>query len=312
MTSRYHSLPNLSDLDLKLLRVFIAVAHHKGFTAAQDELGLSQSTISIQIRQLEERLNVRLCERGRKGFTLTEEGRMILDAAKNLFRAVDNFRGLVGSARGHLMGEVHFGMVDALSGCSNLGLDKAIGEFARLAPEVIIHVDISSPQELLQGLVEERYHLVLTPASRLHGSIEFLPVFKERQGLYCGRGHRLFGLPESEVSREALEECDYAGRSYMRDWTPPADVRFKSHAMASHMEGIALMILSGEMVGYLPTHFARSWVAESLMHILMEDSLSYSEQFYLARRKSERNRTALAFFECVSEHLHIDSESGFD
>ncbi|UTW13165.1 helix-turn-helix domain-containing protein [Marinobacterium rhizophilum] len=43
MSTHHHSLPYLTDFDL---RVFHAVVHNKGFAAAQDELGVSQSTIS--------------------------------------------------------------------------------------------------------------------------------------------------------------------------------------------------------------------------------------------------------------------------
>jgi DNA-binding transcriptional LysR family regulator len=303
MTARYHSLPNLSDFDLRLLRVFMAVVHNKGFASAQDELGISQSTISIQIRQLEERLNVRLCNRGRKGFSLTGEGEVVLEAAQSLFRAVDNFRGLVGSARGQLMGEVHFGIVDAMVSNREIALDRAIAEFVQMAPEVTLNVDISSPQELQQGVIEERYHAILSPVSSPQTTVHFLPIFNEQQGLYCGRSHPLFHLPTDSISIQTLTHTAYAGRSYMRDWTPPFEIEFRHHAVASHMESIALMILSGEMVGYLPKHFAASWVERGEMRIILDDRLSYSERFYLAYRKSERNRTAQAFIECLKRKL---------
>ncbi len=61
----------LSDIDLKLLRVFQAVAKAQGFGKARDTLGISQPAISAQIAKLEERLGFRLCERGPQGFALT-------------------------------------------------------------------------------------------------------------------------------------------------------------------------------------------------------------------------------------------------
>ncbi len=114
MMDKAPPISNVRDLDLRLLRVFAAVVRHRGFAAAQDELGISASTISIHIRQLEDRLDVRLCERGRKGFQLTEQGQAIYDAALKLFRSLENFRGAVGSVRGQLIGELHLGVVDAV------------------------------------------------------------------------------------------------------------------------------------------------------------------------------------------------------
>lgn len=309
MSAHHHSLPNLADFDLRLLRVFHAVVHNKGFAAAQDELGVSQSTISIQIGQLEERLGMRLCERGRKGFHLTEEGQIVFDASLSLFRAVENFRGMVGSTRGQLIGEVHFGIVDAIASNQALNLHQGIGDFAQLAPEVKLHINLSSPQELLQGLMEEHYHVILSPMSRLHSSVRFIPTFREQQTLYCGAGHPLFELPERELSTDSISQHAYAGRSYMRDWQPPQEIEFRHQATASHMESIALMILSGGYLGYLPSHYAARWVEAGQMRALLEDTLSYHEQFYLAYRKSERNRAAQAFARCIRQQMETETET---
>jgi DNA-binding transcriptional LysR family regulator len=312
MTARHHSLPNLADFDLRLLRVFHAVVHNKGFAAAQDELGVSQSTISIQIGQLEERLGMRLCERGRKGFHLTEEGQIVFDASLNLFRAVENFRGMVGNTRGQLIGELHFGIVDAIASNPEINLHRGIGDFARLAPEVKLHINVSSPQELLQGLMEEHYHAILSPMSRLHSSIRFIPTYLEQQRLYCGSGHPLHELPVADINVEMISQYAYAGRSYMRDWQPPQALEFRHQATASHMESIALMILSGGFLGYLPSHYAAQWVDAGQMRPLMEDTLSYHEQFYLAYRKSERNRAAQAFARCIRQQMETapDTDGG--
>ena len=61
-------LMNLSEGDLRLLRVFAKVVEAGGFSAAQIELNVSQSTISTHMTALEQRLGMRLCERGRSGF----------------------------------------------------------------------------------------------------------------------------------------------------------------------------------------------------------------------------------------------------
>ena len=64
-------LNQLSDLDLRLIRVFLSVLDAGGISAAQTALNVSQSTISTQLATLETRLGFRLCERGRAGFRLT-------------------------------------------------------------------------------------------------------------------------------------------------------------------------------------------------------------------------------------------------
>src|SRR5713226_1536269 len=70
-------LANLSEGDIRLLKVFAKVVEAGGFSAAQIELNVSQSTISTHMTALEHRLGVRLCQRGRSGFKLTEKGQLI-------------------------------------------------------------------------------------------------------------------------------------------------------------------------------------------------------------------------------------------
>ena len=71
-----------SDLDLRLIRVFLAVVDAGGVTPAQATLNVGQSTISTQLSTLETRLGYRLCERGRSGFRLTARGEQFVDSAQ--------------------------------------------------------------------------------------------------------------------------------------------------------------------------------------------------------------------------------------
>lgn len=68
-----HALPPLT-----WLRSFEAAARHLSFSAAADELGLTQSAISQQVRSLEERLGTQLFQRQPRGLALTDDGRKLL------------------------------------------------------------------------------------------------------------------------------------------------------------------------------------------------------------------------------------------
>ena len=68
---------NLNSGDLEKLRVFFAIVQANGIANARGVLNKDASTISRALTQLEERLQLRLCERGRQGFALTPEGRAV-------------------------------------------------------------------------------------------------------------------------------------------------------------------------------------------------------------------------------------------
>jgi LysR family transcriptional regulator, transcriptional activator for bauABCD operon len=132
------SVPSLSNIDLKLLRVFMTVARSGGFSLAQTDLNVSQATISIHIKNLETRLGLTLCQRGRSGFALTEDGQRVYDAANALFNHLEDFQSIV---LGHekLVGELQIGIIDNAIFHPSFKLSEAIQKFGEIAH----HVDIS-------------------------------------------------------------------------------------------------------------------------------------------------------------------------
>jgi DNA-binding transcriptional LysR family regulator len=303
---KYHCMkfkktnPSFSPTDLRLLRIFLAVVRHEGFASAQNELGISPGTISNHIAQLEARFGVRLCERGRKGFSLTEEGVQIHEAAESLLRSVDNFSGIVGSVRGELTGTVHFGTVDAMYTNTELKLDRALARFNELAPRVQIHLDIASPQDLQQRLLDGRYSLILTPIDEPHPSVEATPLFEEQQVLCCGSQHQLFSVNDNALTIDELQAHPYAARTYMKENAGPTSLSFQNAALTSHMESLAILILSGRYIGYLPSHFAAPFMERGEMKSLLPKLTSYFDKFFLAHRRDERSRTMILLADCLS------------
>lgn len=297
---------NLADVDLRLLKVLQAVVRNRGFAAAQSDLGLSPATISNHIARLEVRLGVRLCERGRRGFSLTEDGLRIHEASLSLFRSIDNFSGIVGSVRGELGGQVHFGTVDAMYTNAGLALHEALGRFHDLAPKVMLNIETASPQQLQQRLLDGRYFLIMTPIQSPHAHIAAVPVFEETQMLYCGAGHPLFERPPRKLDMAMLRDFPYAARNYMGNWTGPHGVTFRPAAMTAHMESLAMLILSGRYIGYLPAHYADAWVREGRMKSLLPREMAYIDTFYLAHIASENNRAMSTLRDCVLGHIGAD------
>ena len=80
----------LSDADLRLLRVFKAVVDCGGMASAELELNLAMSTISRHVKDLETRLGLVLCRRGRGGFALTPEGEQLYAATERLLTSGPN------------------------------------------------------------------------------------------------------------------------------------------------------------------------------------------------------------------------------
>ena len=89
------ALGQISDMDLRLLQVFRAVVDCGGMAAAELELNIGTSTVSRHVKDLEIRLGLTLCRRGRAGFALTPEGEKIYAQTTQLMAATEAFRASV-------------------------------------------------------------------------------------------------------------------------------------------------------------------------------------------------------------------------
>ena len=79
-------------MELRNLITFIYVAELGSFTKASEQLGYSQSTVSFQIKQLEEELNCMLFERINHTITLTERGHELVSYAHQIRALTDEFK----------------------------------------------------------------------------------------------------------------------------------------------------------------------------------------------------------------------------
>ncbi len=181
-------LSNLSETDIRLLRVFSAVVDAGGFSAAQIDLNVSQSTISTHMTTLEQRLGVRLCERGRSGFKLTERGQLIYQAAQRLFSAIDEFRSDAGAARNCLTGSLVVGIVDSLIANPECKLHSAIGSFNQIAPEVQITLRVTSPSEIERVVLDGSCDLGLGTCGQHSPYLDYEDIFNEQQVLVLRQG----------------------------------------------------------------------------------------------------------------------------
>lgn len=288
-------LTNLSEGDIRLLRIFGKVVEAGGFSAAQIELNISQSTISTHMTSLEQRLGLRLCERGRSGFRLTERGQLIYQASQRLFAALDEFRSNAGAARNCLTGKLAIGVVDSLVGNSSCALHHAIAAFNEKAPEVQISIHVTSPSEIERVVLEGGCDFGLGTCGRHSPYLEYEDIFVERQVLYCGRGHPLFER-SSELDLADLKGQQFVRRAYAAPDTILAGIGTVTTAVADLMESVAFFILSGRYIAYLPAHFAQQWVSQGLMRPLLDNTLGYQNPVYLTTRKTEVKKPVLQAF----------------
>jgi DNA-binding transcriptional LysR family regulator len=131
------------DLELELLRTFVAVIDGGGFTRAAERLHRTQSTVSQQLKRLEERLSTPLLVRSTRHIALTERGELLLGYARRLLALNDE--ALVALEETRLQGRVRLGSVQEVA---DGGLAEMLAHFSRLHPGVTLEVRVDANLKL--------------------------------------------------------------------------------------------------------------------------------------------------------------------
>jgi len=302
-------LGQISDLDIRLLRVFKAVADCASMSAAELELNVAVSTISRHIKDLETRLGMVLCRRGRSGFSLTPEGKQVYAATLELLDANQAFRSQIHSIQAQLGGDLHVAMFEKIFGNTQAQVAAAVALFHELAPTVTLHLHVGSITMIEQGVIDGRYHLGLVPEHRPSDTLDYDFLFTEEMRLYAAAGHPWFAGPAPAKPWHALRQQRLAGLDYHSPNMQITHVhRLERSAHASDQEAVATLLMSGVYVGFLPAHYAQPWVAAQQLRAIVPEVLHYHCRYACIRRKHpEPVRVAQAFRACLLQAHGLSS-----
>lgn len=291
----------IGDADLRLLRVFKAVADCGGLAAAERELGIALSTISRHLKDLEQRLGLTLARRGRAGFALTPEGEQLHAAATQLLGATDAFRGQLHEIHRRLGGDLHLAVFEKTASNPAARIAEAVAAFQTRAPQATLHMHVGTIAMIERGVIDGSFQLGVVPEHRRSDSLDYTPLFGETMYLYAGRSHPWFAAQRKPPGWDALRREALVGLGYQSPNLMLTHARrLERRATASDQEAVATLVLSGRYLGFLPDHYAEPFVRAGRLRAVSPQLLNYACQFSVVQRRSPApSRLAAAFHEAL-------------
>jgi DNA-binding transcriptional LysR family regulator len=284
----------LSDIDLRLLRVFQAVAESGGFGKAQERLGISQPAISAQIAKLEDRLGVRLCERGPQGFALTPKGVIILDETHQLLQFVDKSADRLRDVAKDTVQRIRFGVVDSMVTDANNPLVTQIRYLKGHNLGLKVQIGIFDFLDCLTELRADRLDIALVGIAgneTIPDDLEAIPLYQETSGLYCTPDHPCSGLADSATLKQALSDAEISAHSFEFNPIDPdlaPKLLDQSEGVAQDtIELSAYLALSGTHVSLIPDHYADMWVKSGQFVRIAPETYTVISQFHAVRLRSD-------------------------
>ncbi len=270
-------VPHLTETDLRLLRIFRAVAEAGGLTAAETQLGMERSTISRHLLALETRLGGRLCFRGPSGFELTDFGHRALHASIAACDALDMVRHELNLARNILSGDLKIGIADNCLSNPRCQLADTLTQFRNAAPDVTLNISIGLPSALVEDVLERRLHLAISGQAAGNGKLDYTSLFTEEFRLYAAAGAPL-ALDDLRSSNVVL----VTRTNDRRTQNLARRLQIPQRAVAFGLEAVATMLVGGGFVGFLPTHYVEMLgPIHRLQEVAGAEAFRYTTQFSL-------------------------------
>lgn len=297
----------LSNVDLRHLRIFLAIADYGGVSAAAFRLGVSLSSVSRDLSALETRLGIELCRRGRSGFALTPQGDDICHAARKLLTDVQSFEQRVQSTRQSLGGTFSLGIIDNVVTNPDAGVVSALADMHRLFPDMLISVSVHTVSLIDVQVRERSIDFAITGQTEDLEQLVYEPAFVESHRLYMSRqsanldAARQMPLLGTEKNAEVVP---YISRDYRTDVFKAFEQKYPLHVAArgSTLESVLASVLAGVGCALLPSHFVNRVGTDDLVEV-RTDHTPLDVQFYFIYRRDNANRRAIrALLDCLRRH----------
>ncbi|MDT0575968.1 LysR substrate-binding domain-containing protein [Croceicoccus sp. F390] len=259
-------------LDLDLLRCFVTIAETGSFTRAGTRLGRTQSTISLQVKRLEEQLGRKVLARTPRSLSLTGDGERLLGPARQLLRLND--AAIAQLFEPEITGAVRLGVPEDFA---TAHLPSVLADFAKAHPLVELEVTCDLTLNLLEKFYEQAFDLVLVKREPL-APMEGMRVWREplvwvAQDQLAVTDMAVVPLvvsPEPCVYRKrALDALEAVGRT--------ARIAYTSTSLAGSLSavgaGLGVTVLPREMV---PAHL-RSVVGDADLPVLHDTEIALIE-----------------------------------
>ena len=247
-------------MTLTELRYIVAVARERHFGRAATACFVSQSTLSIGVRKLEDELGISLFERARNEVTLTARGELIVEQAHRVLEEVDVINQLAESEKGPLVGSLRLGAIHTIGPYIFPGL---IPKLLEQAPEMPLIVQENFTANLTTLLKQGQLDVIIISYPYDEPGIVTLPLYDEPFVVVIPSAHPW--AEKKSISREILPEENImllgAGncfRDQVLEFCPDClqasqkDIGLQQTLEGSSLETIRHMVMSGIGISVFP------------------------------------------------------------
>ncbi|MEI2664464.1 LysR family transcriptional regulator [Rossellomorea sp. LJF3] len=277
-------------MDLNYFYTFKEVVKWGSYTKTGEELGYAQSSVTTQIRKLEEHYQIKLFERVGGKMRLTQSGEELYYYVEKIVSLLDEAEERI-SQESNLRGTLRIGTVESLAAYF---ITPYIKELKGKHPELKILLESGLCPNLKEGILEGKYDMaILLDRFSEHPDLTTIPIRQEKLVMIAPRGHRLHSLKrmnvrelESETLILTEKGCSY--RVLLEQLLKENDVQAKSIISFSSLEAIKQCVADDLGLAILPEIAVQKEIESGKVVVKIpfdhEKSPLYTQIIYLEKK----------------------------
>lgn len=259
-------------MDIKNLITFVEVAEKNSFTKAAESLGCTQSTVSFQIKQLENELDCKLFDRINHAISLTSSGKVLLNYAKRVREQTDDLHESIRDTK-EPSGYLKVVTSDSIAEVIMLGSYR---KFSAMYPQISLQMTTESTDKMLDILNHNGADLIITLDNHIYQN-DYVIAAEEPVSVHfvtginsplVGKKHKINDLL---TYRFLLTEKGMSYSKILHDELAKRNIEIKPAIEMGRTDLIAQCLVGSEDISFLPDFITEEMVKEGKLAILEVD-----------------------------------------
>jgi len=280
------------------LKIFVTVAEHKNFSRAAEELYLSQPSVSLQIRNLENELGTKLIDRSPKHLELTQSGNILYGYAKHILQLRDKAKQEIDQLTNIVTGSLKVGASYTIG---EYILPFVLAEFAAQFPNVDIEASIDNTEKITQAVRSNHLDLALVEGEANHSDIDIRPLMEDEIILVVPNSHVLAGLPivtadhlqdQVWILRESGSGTRAFSDKLITDWR----ILTKKTYILGSSQAVKQAVIAGLGIALVSSWIVRKELIAKELTMIRIQGNRLMRPFYLIKPKNHEMSKAMEVF----------------
>ena len=274
-------------LDYHKLKIFKTVADTRSFSKAAELLFLSQPTVTLQIKKIENYLGITLFKREKKGVVLTEEGKLLYQYASKI---LDDY---------NLLEEGLSNLKENLQKSLRIGASTTIGDF--LLPDILpdfvknkegikVNLFVGNSKEIEEGILSKTFYIGLIEDEVHSNKYEQFEFFSDEIILIASKNTDIPEIVEPEGLKNyrfVFREQGSGTRNIVEKKLEEKGVRIKADIEISSSKAIARFVANSDYLSFVSGLVVKNLLGIHLKEIKVKD-LKFTRKFYCITQKNIR------------------------